>query len=49
MADSSNKPEESREQELSKTAAKRKYLLVDEDLEDLDHKIKDNPMNKGYG
>lgn len=41
--------EHSDEQELSKASAKRKYLLVDEDLDDLDHELRDNPMNKGYG
>lgn len=51
MADSSKQDAiiESDVQELSKTAAKRKYLLVDEDLDDLDHELKDNPLNKGYG
>ena len=37
------------ETQLSKAAVKRKYLLTDEDLEDVDHELKDNPINKSYG
>ena len=35
--------------EISKTAAKRKFLLTDEDLAVVPFKLKPNPMNKGYG
>lgn len=35
--------------DISKTAAKRKFLLTDEDLEVVPFKLKPNPMNKGYG
>ncbi|XP_031568937.1 uncharacterized protein LOC116303521 [Actinia tenebrosa] len=49
MADiSKQETVESDEQELSKASAKRKYLLVDADLEDLDHELKDNPLSKAY-
>ena len=34
---------------VSKGVAKRKYLLLDEDLEDLKYQLKDNPVNKSYG
>lgn len=34
---------------VSKRVAKRKYLLLDEDLEDLKYQLKDNPVNKSYG
>jgi len=33
---------------LSKAAVKRKYLLTDDDLEDLEYELKDNPINKKY-
>lgn len=33
---------------LSKAAVKRKYLLTDEDLQDLQYEMKDNPLNKSY-
>jgi len=44
MADFSNKGEV-----VSKGIAKRKYLLVDNDLEGLEFELKDNPVNKSYG
>ena len=34
---------------VSKGVAKRKYLLLDEDLEELKYQLKDNPVNKSYG
>ena len=34
---------------VSKGVAKRKYLQLDEDLEDLKYQLKDNPVNKSYG
>lgn len=34
--------------EISKTAAKRKFLLTNEDLAVVPFKLKPNPMNKGY-
>lgn len=34
---------------VSKGVAKRKYLLLDEDLEDLKYQLKDNPVKKSYG
>ena len=34
---------------VSKGIAKRKYLLVDNDLEGLEFELKDNPINKSYG
>lgn len=38
-----------RVEDLSKTAVKRKYLLTDEDLEDVEYEMRDNPLNKSYG
>jgi hypothetical protein len=50
MADGSKQTAaEPDEKELNKSSAKRKFLLLDEDLEDLDHELKDNPLNKAYG
>ena len=46
MADISN-PD--KEEAVSKGIAKRKYLLVDNDLEGLEFELKDNPLNKSYG
>ena len=46
MADISN-PD--KEEVVSKGIAKRKYLLVDNDLEGLEFDLKDNPLNKSYG
>ena len=34
---------------ISKGAAKRKYLLTDDDLSQLKYEEKQNPFNKGYG
>ena len=38
-----------RDKVVSKGLAKRKYLLVDNDLEGLEFTLKDNPVNKSYG
>ena len=46
MADFSNTD---KEEVVSKGIAKRKYLLIDDDLEGLDFTLKDNPVNKSYG
>ena len=46
-ADDSN--DTAREKVVSKGLAKRKYLLEDKDLEGLEFKLKDNPVNKSYG
>ncbi|PFX28118.1 uncharacterized protein LOC111326621 [Stylophora pistillata] len=45
-ADDSN--DTAREKVVSKGLAKRKYLLEDKDLEGLEFKLKDNPVNKSY-
>ena len=34
---------------ISKGVVKRKYLLTDEELEDIHFELVDNPLNKGYG
>lgn len=46
MADFSN-PD--KDEVVSKGIAKRKYLLVDNDLEGVEFELKDNPVNKSYG
>lgn len=46
MADFSN-PD--KEEVVSKGIAKRKYLLVDNELEGLEFELKENPLNKSYG
>lgn len=46
MADFSNPDKEG---VVSKGIAKRKYLLVDNDLEGVEFELKDNPVNKSYG
>lgn len=46
MADFSNTDQE---EVVSKGIAKRKYLLIDDDLEGLEFELKDNPVNKSYG
>ncbi|KAJ7378884.1 hypothetical protein OS493_019575 [Desmophyllum pertusum] len=49
MADDSNKTDkEPGKETVSKGIAKRKYLLIDDDLEGLDFTLKDNPVNKSY-
>ena len=40
---------EEKQSDISKTAAKRKYLLTDLDLEEVPFKMKPNPLNKNYG
>lgn len=47
MADNLN--DTGRDKVVSKGLAKRKYLLVDNDLEGLEFTLKDNPVNKSYG
>ena len=49
MADFSNNTVQIETGTVSKGVAKRKYLLLDEDLEDLKYQLKDNPVNKSYG
>lgn len=46
MADFSNRD---KEEVVSKGIAKRKYLLVDNELEGLEFELKENPLNKSYG
>lgn len=46
MADFSNAE---KEEVVAKGIAKRKYLLVDNDLEGLEFELRDNPVNKSYG
>jgi len=48
MADFSN-PDKFKEEVVSKGIAKRKYLLVDNELEGLEFELKENPLNKSYG
>lgn len=38
-----------KQETLSKGVAKRKYLLLDGDLDRLEFETKDNPVNKSYG
>ena len=38
-----------KEEVVSKGIAKRKYLLVDNELEGLEFELKENPLNKSYG
>ena len=38
-----------KQETVSKGVAKRKYLLLDDDLEGIEFELKDNPVNKGYG
>lgn len=38
-----------KQETLSKGVAKRKYLLLDGDLDGLEFETKDNPVNKSYG
>lgn len=47
MADFSNNSDQGTV--VSKGVAKRKYLLVENDLEGLEFTLKDNPVNKSYG
>lgn len=47
MADFSNTADE--KGTVSKGVAKRKYMLLDDDLKGLEFELKDNPVNKGYG
>lgn len=47
MADNLN--DTGRDKVVPKGLAKRKYLLVDNDLEGLEFTLKDNPVNKSYG
>ena len=46
MADISNNADK---QGVSKGVAKRKYLLLDDELERLEFELRDNPVNKSYG
>ena len=51
MADFSNNANKfaDKQETVSKGVAKRKYLLLDDDLEGIEFELKDNPVNKGYG
>ena len=51
MADFSNNTDKftDKQETVSKGVAKRKYLLLDDDLDGIEFELKDNPVNKGYG